>query len=73
MAGRLAGKLALVTGAAQGLGAATARLLAAEGARVLGTDLDVAGAAATAAAINAALQPRNTESTLTAKVRCQSS
>jgi NAD(P)-dependent dehydrogenase (short-subunit alcohol dehydrogenase family) len=38
MSGRLAGKLALVTGAAQGLGAAIARQLVIEGARVLLTD-----------------------------------
>jgi NAD(P)-dependent dehydrogenase (short-subunit alcohol dehydrogenase family) len=39
MAGRVAGKLALVTGAAQGLGAAHSRRLAEEGARVLLTDI----------------------------------
>lgn len=49
--GRVAGKLALVTGAAQGLGAAHARLLAREGARVLCTDINGEGAAATAQAI----------------------
>ena len=54
MAGRCAGKLALVTGAAQGLGAAHARRLAEEGARVLCTDINAGGAAATAEAINAA-------------------
>ena len=43
MTGRVAGKCALVTGAAQGLGAAQARLLAAEGARVLLTDLERRG------------------------------
>lgn len=53
MAGRVAGKLALVTGAAQGLGAAQARMLAREGARVLATDINAAGAEATAAAIDA--------------------
>lgn len=52
MAGRCAGKLALVTGAAQGLGAAHARRLAEEGARVLCTDINGDGAAATAAAID---------------------
>ena len=53
MSGRLAGKRALVTGAAQGLGAGIARALAAQGARVLLTDVNGAGAKAAAAAINA--------------------
>ena len=55
MAGRCAGKLALITGAAQGLGAAHARRLAEEGARVLCTDINANGAANTAEAINHAL------------------
>ena len=55
MKGRVAGKKALVTGAAQGLGAAHARLLAREGARVLLTDINGDGAAAQADAINAEL------------------
>ena len=50
--GRCAGKLALVTGAAQGLGAAHATLLAREGARVLCTDINGQGAEDTAARIN---------------------
>lgn len=41
--GSLAGKVALVTGAASGIGAATARRLAAAGATVFGVDLDAAG------------------------------
>ena len=55
MAGRVAGKKALITGAAQGLGAAHARLLAEEGAKVLLTDINGEGAAAQAEAINADL------------------
>ena len=39
--GRLKGKIALVTGAASGMGAATARRFVAEGARVVLTDIDV--------------------------------
>ncbi len=52
MAGRVAGKRALVTGAAQGLGAQAAKTLAREGAKVLCTDINGAGAEETAAAIN---------------------
>lgn len=50
---RLAGKKALVTGGARGLGAEIGRALAREGADVLLTDLDVDGAAAVAEDINA--------------------
>lgn len=52
MSGRVAGKTALVTGAARGLGAAMAQMLADEGAKVLLTDIDEAGAAEQAARIN---------------------
>ncbi|GAA4810157.1 glucose 1-dehydrogenase [Sphingosinicella ginsenosidimutans] len=43
MSGRLAGKVAIITGAAKGLGAADARMFAAEGATVVLTDVDPEG------------------------------
>lgn len=52
--GRVDNKVALVTGAAQGLGAATARLLASEGAMVVLTDINIDGARRQAQEINAA-------------------
>ncbi|MCR8726188.1 SDR family oxidoreductase [Frigidibacter sp. ROC022] len=48
---RLKGKTAIVTGAAQGFGAGIAAKFAAEGARVMVVDLNLAGARATAAGI----------------------
>jgi 3(or 17)beta-hydroxysteroid dehydrogenase len=51
--GRVAGKVALVTGAGSGIGQATAATLAAQGAAVACADLNPAGAEGTAAAISA--------------------
>ena len=55
MAGRVAGKKAFITGGAQGLGAAMARMLAEEGAKVSIADINHDGAKTVAAEINAAL------------------
>jgi NAD(P)-dependent dehydrogenase (short-subunit alcohol dehydrogenase family) len=54
MAGRVAGKKAFITGGAQGLGAASARMLAAEGAKVSIADINHEGAKDVAAEIDAA-------------------
>lgn len=51
--GRVEGKIAIVTGAAQGLGEADARRLAAEGARVIMTDINDDAGVAIAQAIGA--------------------
>ena len=48
---RVAGKIAIVTGAASGLGLADAKMLAAEGAKVVLTDVNVEAGQAAAAAI----------------------
>jgi NAD(P)-dependent dehydrogenase (short-subunit alcohol dehydrogenase family) len=53
MTGRMNGKMALVTGAAQGLGEAIATMFAKEGAQVVLTDLNGDGVANVAARINA--------------------
>lgn len=54
MTGRVAGKKAFITGAAQGLGAAMARKLAAHGAKVALADINIEGARAVAAEIDGA-------------------
>ena len=51
--GRLDGKIAIITGAASGIGKATARRVAAEGARTVVADLNAAGAKEVADAISA--------------------
>lgn len=52
MAGRLEGRVAIITGAAQGIGKAIAQAYVAEGARVLIGDINSEGARATALALN---------------------
>ncbi len=52
--GQVAGKVAIVTGGASGIGAACARLLAREGAKLVINDIDAAGGAALAGEITEA-------------------
>lgn len=51
MGDRLAGRISIITGAGSGIGAASARLFAAQGARVVVNDIDPRAAAATVDAI----------------------
>jgi 2-keto-3-deoxy-L-fuconate dehydrogenase len=60
MAGRLKGKVALVTAAGQGIGRAIAAAFAAEGARVIATDLDAGKLKGLRAAERCALDVRST-------------
>lgn len=50
---RLAGKVAIITGASSGIGRASAELFAAEGARVVAADVNAIGGSETVAAIEA--------------------
>jgi NAD(P)-dependent dehydrogenase (short-subunit alcohol dehydrogenase family) len=52
--GRLQGKVAIVTGAGGGIGSAICRQFAAEGAALVGVDIDVDALARTAAAVHSA-------------------
>ena len=54
MSGRLAGKIALVTGIGGGIGRGVALLFARQGAAVVGCDINVAAAEATVAAVRSA-------------------
>ena len=60
MSGRLAGKIAVLTAAAAGIGRATAEAYVAEGARVIATDLDAAKLAGIAGAELHGLDVRST-------------
>ena len=64
--GRLDGKVAIVTGAASGIGAATARRFVAEGARVVIADINDDGGSSLARALGSAAAFRHTDVTVLA-------
>lgn len=68
MAGRLAGKAAIVTGAGSGIGRAAAQRFAAEGARVLCADINEAGVRETVAGMAAGNIARKVDVTQPAEV-----
>ncbi|OBV12120.1 glucose 1-dehydrogenase [Erythrobacter dokdonensis] len=59
MAGRVEGKVVLLTGGAMGLGKASAKALLAEGARVIITDIDEAAGRATASELGCGFLPQD--------------
>jgi len=65
--GRLAGRVVLITGGASGLGAATARLFAREGARVMVADLDLDRATSVAGEIGEAARAVRCDHTIRAE------
>jgi 2-keto-3-deoxy-L-fuconate dehydrogenase len=61
MAGRMKGKIALVTAAGQGIGRATAEAFIAEGAKVVATDLDAGKLKGLHGVVREKLDVRSTE------------
>lgn len=69
MGGRLAGKVAVVTGAASGIGLASVELMAAEGARVFALDIQDAKGAALEARFPGVVRYRHCDVTQTEEIR----